>query len=53
MDYVRGSRWELCKVGVLSELSVSRRPSLFVLFDFSVCLVFPPVNGVQGGEITL
>ena len=37
-------------MGVLSELSVSKGPSLFVLFTLSVCLAFPPVNGVQGGR---
>ena len=50
MNYVRGSRRGLCKVGVLSKLSVSEGPSLFVLFTLSVCLAFPPVNGIQGGQ---
>ena len=37
-------------MGVLSELSVRKGLSLFVLFTLSVCLAFPPVDGVQGGR---
>lgn len=48
IDYLRGSRWVLCKVGVLSELSVSGSFDLVVLRELSACLEFLPVNGVQG-----